>query len=150
MPFDPSLFRAYDIRGIYPSVITEDFAYVTAQAFVKVMDAKTVIVGSANTPVTPKTERVGPTPRMRTVFGALPLITMPAIRVPSPTVTFMLEETMTPVWFPTRALPPEAANSLAESGVCDLIVVLDESPVGGNGAGGRFASNRKQLVPIGD
>ena len=45
MPFDPSLFRAYDIRGIYPSVITEEFAYVTAQAFVKVMDAKTVIVG---------------------------------------------------------------------------------------------------------
>jgi phosphomannomutase len=45
MPFDPSLFRAYDIRGIYPSVIHEDFAYVCAQAFVKVMNAKTVLVG---------------------------------------------------------------------------------------------------------
>lgn len=45
MPFDPSLFRAYDIRGIYPSVIHEDFAYVCAQSFVKVMDAKVVLVG---------------------------------------------------------------------------------------------------------
>jgi phosphomannomutase len=45
MPFDPSLFRAYDIRGIYPTVIHEDFAYVCAQSFVKVMDAKVVLVG---------------------------------------------------------------------------------------------------------
>ena len=45
MPFDPSLFRAYDIRGVYPSVINEDFVYVAAQAFARVMGAKTVLVG---------------------------------------------------------------------------------------------------------
>jgi phosphomannomutase len=45
MPFDKSLYRAYDIRGIYPSVINEEFAYLCAQAFVRVMDAKKVAVG---------------------------------------------------------------------------------------------------------
>lgn len=45
MPFDPSLYRAYDIRGIYPSIINEEFAYLTAQAFARVMDAKRVAVG---------------------------------------------------------------------------------------------------------
>lgn len=45
MPFDPSLYRAYDIRGIYPTVINEEFAYLTAQAFARVMEAKRVAVG---------------------------------------------------------------------------------------------------------
>ena len=45
MPFDPSLYRAYDIRGIYPSVINEEFAYICAQAFARVMNAKRVAVG---------------------------------------------------------------------------------------------------------
>ena len=45
MPFDTSLYRAYDIRGIYPSVINEEFAYICAQAFARVMQAKKVAVG---------------------------------------------------------------------------------------------------------
>lgn len=45
MPFDKSLYRAYDIRGIYPSVIHEEFAYLCAQAFARVMEAKKVAVG---------------------------------------------------------------------------------------------------------
>ncbi|WP_395139172.1 phosphomannomutase/phosphoglucomutase [Armatimonas sp.] len=45
MPFDKSLYRAYDIRGIYPSVINEEFAYLCAQAFVRVMGAQRVAVG---------------------------------------------------------------------------------------------------------
>jgi phosphomannomutase len=45
MPFDPSLYRAYDIRGIYPTVINEEFTYLCAQAFARVMNAKTVAVG---------------------------------------------------------------------------------------------------------
>jgi phosphomannomutase len=45
MPFDTSLYRAYDIRGIYPSVINEEFAYLCAQAFARVMEAKKVAVG---------------------------------------------------------------------------------------------------------
>jgi phosphomannomutase len=45
MRFDPSLYRAYDIRGTYPDVINEDFAYAVAQAFAAVMGAKKVAVG---------------------------------------------------------------------------------------------------------
>ncbi|GAB4469177.1 MAG: phosphomannomutase [Armatimonadaceae bacterium] len=45
MPFDPSLYRAYDIRGIYPTSINEEFDYLCAQAFARVMNAQTVAVG---------------------------------------------------------------------------------------------------------
>ncbi len=43
--FDPSIFRAYDMRGTYPDQMNEEVAYAAGQAFVKVMDAKNVIVG---------------------------------------------------------------------------------------------------------
>ena len=43
--FEPSIFRAYDIRGTYPNQLSEDVAYAIGQAFVKVMNAKTVVVG---------------------------------------------------------------------------------------------------------
>lgn len=45
MNFDPSIFRAYDMRGIYPDHMNEDVAYAAGQAFVKVMGAKTIVVG---------------------------------------------------------------------------------------------------------
>lgn len=45
MSFDQSIFRAYDIRGLYPSQYNEDVAYALGQAFVKVMGAKRVAVG---------------------------------------------------------------------------------------------------------
>lgn len=45
MRFDPSLYRAYDIRGTYPDIITEEFVYSAAQAFATVMNASRVAVG---------------------------------------------------------------------------------------------------------
>lgn len=45
MIFDSSIFRSYDIRGIYPDQINEDVAYATGQAFVAVTGAKNVVVG---------------------------------------------------------------------------------------------------------
>lgn len=43
--FDHSIFRAYDMRGTYPNQMNEQVAYAAGQAFVKVMGAKTVVVG---------------------------------------------------------------------------------------------------------
>jgi phosphomannomutase len=43
--FDQSIFRAYDMRGVYPSQMNEEVAYAAGQAFVQVMQAKTVVVG---------------------------------------------------------------------------------------------------------
>lgn len=45
MMFEPSIFRAYDMRGIYPSQMNEQVAYAAGQAFVHIMGAKTVAVG---------------------------------------------------------------------------------------------------------
>lgn len=42
---DPTIFRAYDIRGIYPNQINEDIAYKTAQAYAKFINPKTVVLG---------------------------------------------------------------------------------------------------------
>lgn len=43
--FDPSIFRAYDMRGTYPNQMNAEVAYTVGQAFVKVMGAKNVVVG---------------------------------------------------------------------------------------------------------
>jgi phosphomannomutase len=43
--FDQSIFRAYDMRGTYPNHMNEEVAYAAGQAFVAVMEAKTVVVG---------------------------------------------------------------------------------------------------------
>lgn len=40
-----SIFRAYDMRGIYPTEINESIAYAAGQAVVKVLNAKTIVVG---------------------------------------------------------------------------------------------------------
>jgi phosphomannomutase len=40
-----SAFRAYDIRGLYPSEINEDIAYKVGRAAVKFLKAKQIIVG---------------------------------------------------------------------------------------------------------
>lgn len=45
MSFEPSLFRAYDMRGTYPDQMNADVAYAAGQAFVRVMNAKAVVVG---------------------------------------------------------------------------------------------------------
>ena len=41
----PDVFKAYDIRGIYPSEIYEEFAYKLGKAFVTYNKAKEVAVG---------------------------------------------------------------------------------------------------------
>ncbi|MGB7338303.1 MAG: phosphomannomutase/phosphoglucomutase [Phototrophicaceae bacterium] len=45
MQVDPSIFKAYDIRGIYGEQLFEDTAEAVARCFTKVVDASTVVVG---------------------------------------------------------------------------------------------------------
>ncbi len=45
MQVDPSIFKSYDIRGIYGQNLFDDVAEAIGKAFVKVLDAKQVIVG---------------------------------------------------------------------------------------------------------
>jgi phosphomannomutase len=42
---NPSIFKAYDIRGIYPTELNEEVAYLIGRAFVTFLQAETVIVG---------------------------------------------------------------------------------------------------------
>ena len=42
---DKSIFKAYDIRGIYPSQIDEDAVYKITQAYAHFLSAKTVALG---------------------------------------------------------------------------------------------------------
>lgn len=44
-PITPSIFKAYDIRGIYPSEINEDTAYTIGRAFVEYFKVNEVAVG---------------------------------------------------------------------------------------------------------
>jgi len=45
MKINPNIFRAYDIRGIYPQEINEEVAFKIGQAFVEYLKAKKVVVG---------------------------------------------------------------------------------------------------------
>jgi phosphomannomutase len=42
---DPKVFKAYDVRGIYPSELDEDGAYAIGKAFVDVFETKRIAVG---------------------------------------------------------------------------------------------------------
>jgi phosphomannomutase len=42
---NPSIFKAYDIRGIYPTDLNEEAAYLIGRAFVTFLGATTVVVG---------------------------------------------------------------------------------------------------------
>src|SRR3990167_5059648 len=42
---NPNIFKAYDIRGIYPSDLNEDMAEAVGKAFTKVIQPTQVIVG---------------------------------------------------------------------------------------------------------
>ncbi len=42
---NPAIFKAYDVRGIYPTELNEDAAYAVARAFVQFLGASTVAVG---------------------------------------------------------------------------------------------------------
>lgn len=45
MRINPGIFKAYDIRGIYPTDLHEDAAYAIGRAFVTFLQAREVIVG---------------------------------------------------------------------------------------------------------
>src|SRR5512145_2555175 len=45
MKVTPGIFKAYDIRGIYPTELNEDTAYAIGRAFVTLLKADQVIVG---------------------------------------------------------------------------------------------------------
>ena len=45
MKFDPTIFKSYDIRGVYPETINEEFISNFGQAFVQKFNAKSVAVG---------------------------------------------------------------------------------------------------------
>jgi phosphomannomutase len=45
MKVNPSIFRAYDIRGIYPDELDEEAGYAIGRAFVTFLNVDTVIVG---------------------------------------------------------------------------------------------------------
>jgi phosphomannomutase len=45
MQVNPGIFKAYDIRGIYPTELNEDVAYLIGRAFASFLSAETVIVG---------------------------------------------------------------------------------------------------------
>lgn len=45
MRVNPGIFKAYDIRGLYPSELDEDTAYAIGRAFATFLEARTVIVG---------------------------------------------------------------------------------------------------------
>jgi len=45
MQVNPSIFKAYDIRGIYPSDLNEEIGYAVGRAFVTFLKVDTVIVG---------------------------------------------------------------------------------------------------------
>ena len=44
MTINPSIFKAYDVRGLYPSEVNEDAAYRIGRAFVAYLDAKRIAV----------------------------------------------------------------------------------------------------------
>ncbi len=45
MQVNPSIFKAYDIRGIYPTDLNDDVAYLIGRAFVTFVGASQVIIG---------------------------------------------------------------------------------------------------------
>jgi phosphomannomutase len=45
MQVDPKIFKAYDIRGIYPTELNEEIAYAIGRAFATFLKAETVVVG---------------------------------------------------------------------------------------------------------
>ncbi|MCA0354232.1 MAG: phosphomannomutase/phosphoglucomutase [Chloroflexi bacterium] len=45
MQVNPGIFKAYDIRGIYPSELNEDVAFLIGRAFASFLQAETVVVG---------------------------------------------------------------------------------------------------------
>ncbi|MBN1212741.1 MAG: phosphomannomutase/phosphoglucomutase, partial [candidate division Zixibacteria bacterium] len=45
MSVDPSIFKAYDIRGTYPDQLNEEVAYKIGAAFANYLKPKAVAIG---------------------------------------------------------------------------------------------------------
>ncbi len=45
MTLNPKIFKAYDIRGIYPSELDEDVAYRVGRSFVSLLAPEEIIIG---------------------------------------------------------------------------------------------------------
>lgn len=45
MAINPEIFRAYDVRGVYPGEINEEAAYLISMALVKFLKAKSIVLG---------------------------------------------------------------------------------------------------------
>ena len=45
MAVDPKIFKAYDVRGVYPDELNEDTAYLVGRAFVQHLGVRQVAVG---------------------------------------------------------------------------------------------------------
>ena len=45
MSVNPSIFKAYDVRGLYPSEVNEEAARLIGRAYVSYLDAKRIGVG---------------------------------------------------------------------------------------------------------
>ena len=45
MNVNPAIFKAYDIRGIYPTDLNEQAAYLIGRAFVTFLNVEKVVVG---------------------------------------------------------------------------------------------------------
>ena len=45
MEVNPKIFKAYDIRGIYPTELNEETAYLIGRAFATFLQPDTVVVG---------------------------------------------------------------------------------------------------------
>ncbi|MCB0175259.1 MAG: phosphomannomutase/phosphoglucomutase, partial [Anaerolineae bacterium] len=45
MQVNPGIFKAYDIRGIYPDDLNEEVGYAIGRAFASFLKVDTVIVG---------------------------------------------------------------------------------------------------------
>lgn len=54
MPLDPTIFKAYDIRGLSPEQLDADSAYLIGQAIVKFTGAKVLAVGKDMRATTPE------------------------------------------------------------------------------------------------
>lgn len=52
--FDKSIFKSYDIRGVYPDQLSDEVVKKIGRAFVKYTEAKTVAVGQDMRPSSPK------------------------------------------------------------------------------------------------
>ena len=45
MALDPKVFKAYDVRGLYPSELDEAGAYAVGRAYVEEFEPRKVVVG---------------------------------------------------------------------------------------------------------